>query len=123
MKTGSGAHYWARELSRFGHTVKLMASKFVAPYWMSGKRGKNDAADAATICEAITQPNMGFVPVKDVDQQAILCLHRTRQGFIEKRTALYNRLRGLISEFGIVLPQKIERLRREIGAHLEALPG
>ena len=62
---------------------------------------------------------MRFVLIKDIDQQAILCLHRTRQGFIEERTALYNRLRGLISEFGIVLPQKVERLRREIGAHLE----
>ena len=100
-----------------------MAPKFVAPYRMSGTGGKNDAADAAAICEAVTRPNMRFVPVKDVDQQAILCLHRTRQGFIEERTALYNRLRGLISEFGIVLPQKVERLRREIGAHLEALPG
>ena len=100
-----------------------MAPKFVAPYRMSGKRGKNDAADAAAICEAVTRPNMRFVPVKDVDQQAILCLHRTRQGFVEERTALYNRLRGLISEFGIVLPQKVERLRREIGAHLEELPG
>ena len=123
MEACSGAHYWAREFSQFGHTVKLMAPKFVAPYRMSGKRGKNDAADAAAICEAVTRPNMRFVPVKDVDQQAILCLHRTRQGFIEERTALYNRLRGLISEFGIVLPQKVERLRREIGAHLEALPG
>lgn len=123
MEACSGAHHWAREFCRFGHTVKLMAPKFVAPYRMSGKRGKNDAADAAAICEAVTRPNMRFVPVKDVDQQAILCLHRTRQGFIEERTALYNRLRGLISEFGIVLPQKVERLRREIGAHLEELPG
>ena len=98
-----------------------MAPKFVAPYRMSGKRGKNDAADAAAICEAVTRPNMRFVPIKDIDQQAILCLHRTRQGFIEERTALYNRLRGLISEFGIVLPQKVERLRREIGARLEQL--
>ena len=118
MEACSGAHHWARAFSRFGHTVKLMAPKFVAPYRMSGKRGKNDAADAAAICEAVTRPNMRFVPVKDVDQQAILCLHRTRQGFIEERTALYNRLRGLISEFGIILPQKVERLRREIGAHL-----
>ena len=123
MEACSGAHHWARQFSRFGHTVKLMAPKFVAPYRMSGKRGKNDAADAAAICEAVTRPNMRFVPVKDVDQQAILCLHRTRQGFIEERTALYNRLRGLISEFGVVLPQKVERLRREIGAHLEELPG
>mgnify|MGYP000882813569 FL=1 len=85
MEACSGAHYWAREFSQFGHTVKLMAPKFVAPYRMSGKRGKNDAADAAAICEAVTRPNMRFVPVKDVDQQAILCLHRTRQGFIEER--------------------------------------
>lgn len=105
LEACSGAHHWARQFSRFGHTVKLMAPKFVAPYRMSGKHGKNDAADAAAICEAVTRPNMRFVPVKDVDQQAILCLHRTRQGFIEERTALYN------------------RLRREIGAHLEALPG
>ena len=123
MEACSGAHHWARQFRQHGHTVKLMAPKFVIPYRLSGKRGKNDAADAAAICEAVTRPNMRFVPVKDVDQQAILCLHRTRQGFIEERTALYNRLRGLISEFGIVLPQKVERLRREIGAHLEALPG
>lgn len=66
---------------------------------------------------------MRFMPVKEEHQQAMLTLHRTRQGFIEERTALYNRLRGLIAEFGIVLPQKPERLRREIGAHLEDLPG
>ena len=112
LEACSGAHHWAREFRRHGHTVKLMAPKFVAPYRMSGKRGKNDAADAAAICEAVTRPNMRFVPVKDIDQQAILCLHRTRQGFVEERTALYNRLRGLIAEFGIVLPQKVERLRR-----------
>jgi transposase len=98
---------------------------------MSGKRGKpvlsevegNDAADAAAICEAVARPNMRFVPVKEEHQQIILCLHRTRQGFVEERTALYNRLRGLIAEFGIVLPQKIACLRRDIGAHLEDLPG
>lgn len=123
MEACSGAHHWARQFARFGHTVRLMAPKFVTPYRMSGKRGKNDAADAAAICEAVTRPNMRFVPVKDVDQQSLLCLHRTRQGFVEERTALYNRLRGLIAEFGVVLPQKVERLRREIGLHLEDLPG
>jgi len=66
---------------------------------------------------------MLFVPVKEEHQQIILCLHRTRQGFVEERTACYNRLRGLIAEFGIVLPQKVICLRREIGAHLEDLPG
>jgi transposase len=123
MEACSGAHHWARQFTRYGHTVRLIAPKFVAPYRMSGKRGKNDAADAAAICEAVTRPNMRFVPIKDIDQQSLLCLHRTRQGFVEERTALYNRLRGLIAEFGIALPQKVERLRREIGAHLEDLPG
>lgn len=123
MEACTGAHHWARVFRQYGHTVKLIAPKFVAPYRLGGKRGKNDAADAAAICEAVTRPHMRFVPVKDVDQQAILCLHRTRQGFIEERTALYNRLRGLIAEFGVVLPQKITRLRAEIGPHLEDLPG
>lgn len=123
MEACSGAHHWARQFRQHGHTVKLMAPKFVTPYRMSGKRGKNDAADAAAICEAVTRPNMRFVPVKEEHQQIILCLHRTRQGFVEERTATYNRLRGLISEFGIVLPQKVACLRREIGAHLEDLPG
>ena len=123
MEACSGAHHWARLFRQHGHTVKLMAPKFVAPYRMSGKRGKNDAADAAAICEAVTRPNMRFVPVKEEHQQIILCLHRTRQGFVEERTALYNRLRGLIAEFGIVLPQKVACLRREIGARLDDLPG
>ena len=123
MEACSGAHHWARLFRQYGHTVKLMAPKFVAPYRMTGKRGKNDAADAAAICEAVTRPTMLFVPVKEEHQQIILCLHRTRQGFVEERTACYNRLRGLIAEFGIVLPQKVTCLRREIGAHLEDLPG
>ena len=123
MEACSGAHHWARLFRQHGHTVKLIAPKFVTPYRMSGRRGKNDAADAAAICEAVTRPNMRFVPVKEAHQQIILTLHRTRQGFVEERTALYNRLRGLISEFGIVLPQKVACLRREIGAHLEDLPG
>jgi transposase len=123
MEACTGTHHWARQFRQHGHTVKLMAPKFVAPYRMSGRRGKNDANDAAAIVEAVTRPNMRFVPIKEEQQQSTLCLHRTRQGFIEERTALYNRLRGLIAEFGIVLPQKIERLRREIGPHLEDLPG
>lgn len=123
MEACSGAHHWARLFRSYGHTVKLIAPKFVTPYRMSGKRGKNDAADAAAICEAVTRPNMRFVPVKEEHQQVILCLHRTRQGFVEERTATYNRMRGLMSEFGIVLPQKVVCLRRMIGAHLEDLPG
>ncbi len=107
MEACSGAHHWAPRFRQYGHTVRLMAPKFVTPYRMSGKRGKNDAADAAAICEAVTRPAMRFVPVKEEHQQIIPCLHRTRNGFVEERTATYNRLRSLISEFGIVLPQKV----------------
>ncbi len=123
MEACSGAHHWARQFRKHGHTVRLIAPQFVTPYRLSGKRGKNDAADAAAICEAITRPHMRFVPIKEAHQQIILTLHRTRQGFVEERTATYNRLRGLMSEFGIVLPQKVACLRRSIGAHLEDLPG
>lgn len=123
MEACTGAHHWARLFRQHGHTVKLVAPKFVTPYRLSGKRGKNDAADAAAICEAVTRPHMRFVPVKEEHQQVILCLHRTRQGFVEERTATYNRLRGLIAEFGIVLPQQVTCLRRSIGEHLEYLPG
>ena len=80
-------------------------------------------ADAAAICEAVTGPNTRFVPAKEEHKQIILSLHRTRYGFVEERTATYNRPRALISEFGIVLPQKVACLRRDIGAHLEDLPG
>ena len=90
---------------------------------MSGKKGKNDAADAAAICEAVTRPNMRFVPLKDEHQQEALCLHCTRQGFVEERTATYNRVRGLLSEFGTVLPQRPEKLRSSIAACMDALPG
>lgn len=122
LEACSGAHHWARLFSQYGHTVKLIAPKFVTPYRMSGKRGKNDAADAAAICEAVTRPNMRFVPIKDTHQQSVLCLHRIRQAFIEERTATYNRLRGLIAEFGIVLPQGVDRLRHGMGEHLDDLP-
>ena len=90
---------------------------------MSGKRGKNDAADAAAICEAVQRPNMRFVPVKTEEQQSRLMVHRARQGYVAARTACINRLRGLLSEFGSVLPQKAEVVRREAGKHLEDLPG
>ena len=111
MEACSGAHYWAREFQKHGHTVRLMAPKLVTPYRMTGKRGKNDAADAAAICEAMQRPNMRFVPIKSEDQQARLMVHRARQGFVAERTACINRIRSLLSEFGIVLPLKAEVVR------------
>jgi transposase len=97
--------------------------RFVTPYRMSGARGKNDAADAAAICEAVQRPAMRFVPVKSIDQQARLMVHRARQGFVESRTACLNRVRGLLSELGIVLPLKAATVRREAGQALEDLTG
>jgi transposase len=123
MEACSGAHHWARLFATHGHTVKLIAPKFVAPYRMSGARGKNDAADAAAICEAVQRPAMRFVPVKSIEQQAQLMVHRARQGHVDARTACINRVRGLLSELGIVLPLKAATVRREAGAVLEELPG
>jgi len=119
MEACSGAHEWARRFSEAGHTVKLMAPKFVTPY---RKSGKNDGNDAEAICEAVSRPNMRFVPIKSVQQQSDLSLHRVRQGFVEERTATLNRVRGLIAEFGYVVPLGTERLRREVRDLLEHLP-
>jgi len=102
MEACSGAHHWARQLQAMGHRVGIMASRFVAPY---RKGGKNDSNDAEAICEAVARPNMRFVPVKGVEQQALLSLHRIRQGLIKERTATINQLRGLLSEFGLVMPK------------------
>jgi transposase len=99
------------------------APKFVALYRLSAKRGKNDAADAAAICEAVTRPSMRFVPPKSLQQQAELMVHRARQGFVQQRTATISRIRSLLSEFGIVLPLKAATVRREAMQQLEDLPG
>lgn len=119
MEAGSGAHEWARQFQALGHTPKLMAAKFVAPY---RRRGKNDGNDAEAICEAVGRPDMRFVPVKSVEQQALLSLHRARQGFITERTALINRIRGLLAEFGVVLPARAETIRRQASEAAEAIP-
>jgi transposase len=119
LEACSGAHEWARRFSAFGHTVKLMAPKFVAPY---RRGGKNDGNDAEAICEAVSRPNMRFVPVKSLEQQAVLTVHRVRQGFIEERTATLNRIRGLMAEFGFVLPQRAIEVRRGASAALAQMP-
>ena len=122
MEACSGAHHWARLFMAQGHTVRLIAPAFVTPYRFAGKRGKTDAADAAAICEAVQRPHMRFVPIKSLDQQAQLCVHRARQGFIEARTGTINRVRGLLAEFGVVLPLAAATVRREAARTLDDLP-
>ena len=97
-----GAHYWARELTKLGHTVKLMSPQYVAPY---RRGGKNDANDAEAICEAVARPNMRFVAVKSESQQAVLVMHRMRDQLVHERTALMNQIRSYLHEFGIVMAQ------------------
>lgn len=97
-----GAHYWARELTKLGHTVKLMTPQYVAPY---RRGGKNDANDAEAICEAVARPNMRFVAVKSESQQAVLVMHRMRDQLVRERTALMNQIRSYLHEFGIVMAQ------------------
>ena len=119
MEACSGAHEWARRFQELGHTVRLMAPVFVAPY---RKSGKNDGNDAEAICEAVGRPNMRFVPVKSAEQQAVLALHRVRQGFIEERTATINRIRAVLTEFGVVLPNRAQHVRRGALRAAEGLP-
>jgi transposase len=119
MEACAGAHDWARRFRELGHEVKLMAAKFVIPY---RKNGKNDGNDAEAICEAVSRPNMRFVPVKSAEQQAVLALHRTRQGFVHERTAVINRIRAFLTEFGVVLPQNAEVARRQACSGAEGLP-
>jgi transposase len=124
MEACGSAHFWARKLEGYGHTVKLMAPQFVKPYV---KTNKNDVADAEAICEAVSRPNMRFVAIKTVEQQAILSVHRARQGFVKARTAQGNQIRGLLSEFGIIIPMGIRSVMKLIPDILEdgenSLPG
>ena len=127
MEACGGAHHWARKLRGYGLDARLIAGHFVTPYRMAGKGGKNDAADAAAICEAAGRPHMRFVPVKTPAQQALLAIHRLREGYKEDRTACINRIRGLLTEFGIVFAQSPDALRRGLADVLEdasnELPG
>jgi transposase len=124
MEACGSAHFWARKLMQQGHTVKLMAPQFVKAYV---KTNKNDAADAEAICEAVARPTMRFVPIKNAEQQALLALHRARQGFVHARTAQVNQLRGLLAEFGLVVPQGIHKLEMQLpeilGDAENGLPG
>src|SRR5271157_2396940 len=97
----ASSHHWSRELQALGHTVRLMPPAYVKPYV---KRHKNDATDAEAICEAVTRPNMRFVPTKTLEQQSCLTLHRARHLFIRQQTAIINSIRAHLAEFGIVAP-------------------
>ena len=124
MEACGSAHYWARKLTELGHTVRLMAPQFVKPYV---KTNKSDRNDAEAICEAVGRPNMCFVPVKTAEAQAVLALHRARQGFVKARTAQANQIRGLLAEFGIVIPKGIGHIAKRLPEILEdaenGLPG
>jgi transposase len=100
MEACGTSHYWARELTKMGHDVKLIPPMYVKPYV---KRGKSDAADAEAICEAVTRPTMRFAEIKSVEQQAMLFLHRARDLIVRQRTQLINMLRSILAEFGIVI--------------------
>jgi len=110
------AHHWGRKLQAMGHTVRLMAPQFVKPYV---KSNKNDAANAEAICEAVARPTMRFVPLKNTDQQSVLALHRARQGFVKARTAQANQIRGLLAEFGLIVPQGIHHLATRVPQLIE----
>jgi transposase len=112
----SSAHYWARELQKLGHTVKLMAPQFVKPYV---KSNKNDAKDAEAICEAVSRPTMRFVAIKTIEQQDIQALHRIRTELVHQRTAKVNQIRGFLAEYGMVVERSVEKLRKALPMLLE----
>src|SRR5438552_12059220 len=116
LEACGGAHYWARRLTAAGHAVRMIAPQFVKPFV---KSNKNDANDAEAICEAAGRPSMRFVSAKSVEQQDIQSLHRVRSRLVSCRTQLVNQLRGLLMEYGIVLPQHVGRVRRGVPESLE----
>ena len=116
MEACSSAHYWARAFGEVGHEVRLISPQFVKPYV---KSNKNDAADAEAICEAASRPAMRFVPIKQVEQQDIQSLHRARSLLVKQRTAVANQIRGLMGEYGVVVPQGINSVRKRIPEKLE----
>lgn len=116
MEACSGSSYWARKFNKMGHTAKLMSPQFVKPYV---KSNKNDRNDAEAICEAVARPNMRFVSIKQIWQQDIQCLHRVRQRLIKNRTALVNEIRGLLNEYGIIIPMNIQNIAKHLPFILE----
>lgn len=106
-----GANHWVRVFEKFGHTVHMIAPQFVKPFV---KSNKNDAADAEAICEAVQRPSMRFVPAKSIEQQDMQSLHRIRSQAVARRTAQANQIRGLLMEYGLIIPQGISYVRKSI---------
>jgi transposase len=123
MEACGTSHHWARELVGLGHQVRLMPPAYVKPYV---KRGKTDAGDAEAICEAVTRPTMRFVPVKSVEEQAALALHRARDLLVRQPTQLVNMVRGLLAEFGVEFPKGITHalafVRRAVAGEAHEVP-
>ncbi len=119
MEASSSAHHWARKLIALGLDARIISAQLVSPYRSQGSTGKNDANDAAAICEAASRPTMRFIPVKSVEQQSMLCVHRLREGIKADRTACINRIRGLLAEFGLVFPQGARELQGGLSEVLE----
>ena len=116
MEACSGAHQLARDLQPLGHRPRIMMPKFIIPY---RRNQNNDGNDAAAICEAVARPNMRFVPIKSVEQQAVLVVHRVRKELVELRNAQINQARSLLAEFGVVIAVGRYRFRQQIGAALD----
>lgn len=104
-----GSHFWARYFKKCGHEVRMMSPQFVKPYV---KSNKNDRNDAEAIAEACTRPTMRFVPIKTVEQQDILVLHRARELSVKNRTAQASQIRGILNEYGVIIPEGISNIRR-----------
>lgn len=119
MEACGGAHHWGRQLRALGFKPTLLAGHLVAPFRRQGRSGKNDANDAAAIFEAAGRPRIHPVPVKSVEQQAMLSVHRLREMYKEERTAVINTIRGLAAEFGVIFPQSPEALRLRLADALE----
>ncbi|MBT8419647.1 MAG: IS110 family transposase [Gammaproteobacteria bacterium] len=116
MEACGGAHHWYRVFTEMGHSVHLIAPQFVKPFV---KSNKNDVADAEAICEAVARPSMRFVPAKSIEQQDVQALHRIRSRLMANRTAQSNQIRGLLLEYGIIIPKGMSQLRKRIPEILE----
>lgn len=118
MEACGSSNYWARQFTRFGHEVRLMRPQYVKPYV---KTNKNDFNDSQAICEAVTRPTMHFVPIKSIEQQDIQSLHRLRSRLVRNRTSITNQIRGLLLEYGVIIPQGIIYVRTRLVTILEDL--